>query len=125
MVRILPLMMMLGLWMLTPACTTSVEERILLHGSVDPTPTPTPIPLPTHFGIRMLNDSFVSEGACRISRGSSLLCWGKSVITGDGQGRTIHSPSSGGFGIFFRRFGCDGRTGPGVRHSRRRSVLLG
>ncbi len=75
------------------ACTTSVEERVVPRAAVTTptlsptsTPTPTPAPLPAHFGVRMVNDSFVNSGACRIHRGSSLLCWGKSVITGDGLG---------------------------------------
>lgn len=38
----------------------------------------------------MVNDSFFSQGACRISRGSSLLCWGTSQIRGDG----LDSPSN-------------------------------
>ncbi len=76
--------------LLVAACTTSVEERVVIL-TVLATPTPTPFPLPAHFGIRMANDSSIQNGACRISRNSSLLCWGKSVITGDGTGNTVPS----------------------------------
>ena len=37
----------------------------------------------------MVNDRNTQNGACRISRNSSLLCWGKSVITGDGTGNLV------------------------------------
>ena len=39
----------------------------------------------------MANDLNSQNGACRISRNSALLCWGKSVITGDGTGNVVPS----------------------------------